>query len=43
MILLATGLAINELLGLLIVANSIISMIQEIWVKQKLDQLAIVG
>jgi cation-transporting ATPase E len=43
MIVLATGSAINGLFGLLIVANSVIGMVQEIRAKQTLDKLAIVG
>ncbi|KLO32336.1 cation-translocating P-type ATPase [Mycobacterium haemophilum] len=43
MVVLATGSVINGLFGLLIVANSIIGMVQEIRAKQTLDQLAIVG
>lgn len=42
-IVLATGSVINGLFGLLIVANSVIGMVQEIRAKQTLDQLAIVG
>ncbi len=42
-IVLATGSAINGLFGLLIVANSVIGMVQEIRAKQTLDNLAIVG
>lgn len=42
-IVLVTGSVINGLFGLLIIANSIIGMIQEIRAKQTLDQLAIVG
>ena len=43
MIVLATGSVINGLFGLLIVANSVIGMVQEIRAKQTLDKLAIVG
>jgi len=43
LIVLATGSAINGMFGLLIIANSIIGMIQEIRAKQTLDKLAIVG
>jgi cation-transporting ATPase E len=39
----ATGSAINGLFGLLIVANSVIGMVQEIRAKQTLDKLNIVG
>jgi cation-transporting P-type ATPase E len=42
-IVLATGSLINGLFGLLIVANSVIGMVQEIRAKQTLDKLAIVG
>ncbi|OBK41940.1 HAD-IC family P-type ATPase [Mycobacterium kubicae] len=42
-IVVATGSVINGLFGLLIIANSIIGMIQEIRAKQTLDKLAIVG
>ena len=42
-IVLATGSVINGLFGLLIVANSVIGMVQEIRAKQTLDKLAIVG
>ncbi|EID10527.1 ATPase, P-type (transporting), HAD superfamily, subfamily IC [Mycobacterium xenopi RIVM700367] len=42
-IVLATGSLINGLFGLLIVANSIIGLVQEIRAKQTLDKLAIVG
>ncbi|MEM6106001.1 cation-translocating P-type ATPase [Mycobacterium sp. 050272] len=42
-IVLATGSVINGLFGLLIIANSVIGMIQEIRAKQTLDTLAIVG
>ncbi|MEE3063370.1 MAG: cation-translocating P-type ATPase [Actinomycetota bacterium] len=42
-IVLATGSVINGLFGLLIIANSVIGMIQEIRAKQTLDALAIVG
>ena len=43
MIVLTTGSVINGLFGLLIVANSVIGMVQEIRAKQTLDKLAIVG
>jgi cation-transporting ATPase E len=43
MIVLATGSLINGLFGLLIIANSVIGMVQEIRAKQTLDKLAIVG
>jgi cation-transporting ATPase E len=42
-IVLATGSVINGLFGLLIVASSVIGIVQEIRVKQTLDKLAIVG
>src|SRR6201997_4796142 len=42
-IVLATGSLINGLFGLLIIANSVIGMIQELRAKQTLDKLAIVG
>src|ERR1700739_190146 len=42
-IVLAPGSVINGLFGLLIVANSVIGMVQEIRAKQTLDELAIVG
>ncbi|MGO9509864.1 MAG: HAD-IC family P-type ATPase, partial [Mycobacterium sp.] len=42
-VVLITGSVINGLFGLLIVANSVIGMIQEIRAKQTLDKLAIVG
>ncbi len=42
-IVLATGSVINGLFGMLIVANSVIGMVQEIRAKQTLDKLAIVG
>jgi cation-transporting P-type ATPase E len=42
-IVLATGSVINGLFGLLIVANSVVGMVQEIRAKQTLDKLAIVG
>lgn len=42
-IVLVTGSWINGLFGVLIVANSIIGMVQEIRAKQTLDKLAIVG
>src|SRR5262245_2772742 len=40
---LVTGSMINGLFGLLIVANSVVGMVQEIRAKQTLDKLAIVG
>jgi len=40
---LATGSSINGLFGLLIIANSVTGMIQELRAKQTLDKLAIVG
>ncbi len=43
LIVLATGSVINGMFGLLIVANSVIGMVQEIRAKQTLDRLAIVG
>jgi cation-transporting P-type ATPase E len=43
MIVLVTGSVINGLFGLLIIANSVIGMIQEIRAKQMLDKLAIIG
>ncbi len=43
LIVLATGSVINGLFGLLIVANSVIGMVQEIRAKQTLDKLAILG
>lgn len=43
MIVLITGSAINGLFGLLIIANSVIGMVQEIRAKQTLDKLAIIG
>ena len=43
MIVVATGSLINGLFGLLIIANSVIGMVQEIRAKQTLDKLAIVG
>ena len=42
-IVLVTGSVINGLFGLLIIANSVIGMIQEIRAKQTLDKLAIIG
>lgn len=42
-IVLVTGSWINGLFGVLIVANSVIGMVQEIRAKQTLDKLAIVG
>jgi cation-transporting P-type ATPase E len=43
LIVVATGSLINGLFGLLIVANSVIGMVQEIRARQTLDKLAIVG
>lgn len=43
LIVLATGSLINGMFGLLIVANSVVGMVQEIRAKQTLDKLAIVG
>lgn len=43
LIVLATGSVINGMFGLLIVANSVVGMVQEIRAKQTLDKLAIVG
>lgn len=43
LIVLSTGSVINGLFGLLIVANSVVGMVQEIRAKQTLDKLAIVG
>ena len=42
-IVLLTGSVINGLFGLLIIAHSVIGMVQEIRAKQTLDKLAIVG
>ncbi|GAB3034466.1 cation-translocating P-type ATPase [Mycobacterium bourgelatii] len=42
-IVLITGSLINGLFGLLIVANSVIGMVQEIRAKRTLDKLAIIG
>ncbi|MEB3980005.1 cation-translocating P-type ATPase [Mycobacterium sp. 663a-19] len=42
-IVLTTGSVINGLFGLLIIANSVIGMVQEIRAKQTLDELAIIG
>lgn len=42
-IVLTTGSLINGMFGLLIIANSVIGMVQEIRAKQTLDRLAIVG
>ena len=42
-IVLPTGSVINGLFGLLIVANSVIGIVQELRAKQTLDKLAIVG
>lgn len=42
-IVLATGSLINGLFGLLIIANSVIGMVQELRAKRTLDKLAIVG
>ncbi|QUR68834.1 cation-translocating P-type ATPase [Mycobacterium spongiae] len=43
LIVMTTGSVINGMFGLLIIANSIIGMVQEIRAKQTLDKLAIVG
>ncbi len=43
LIVLATGSLINGMFGLLIIANSVVGMIQEIRAKQTLDKLAIMG
>ncbi|ORV48666.1 magnesium-transporting ATPase [Mycobacterium europaeum] len=43
LIVVATGSLINGMFGLLIVANSVVGMVQEIRAKQTLDTLAIVG
>ncbi|ORB72549.1 cation-translocating P-type ATPase [Mycobacterium scrofulaceum] len=43
LIVLATGSLINGMFGLLIVANSVVGMVQEIRAKRTLDTLAIVG
>ncbi|GAA4539587.1 cation-translocating P-type ATPase [Mycobacterium paraffinicum] len=43
LIVLATGSLINGMFGLLIIANSVIGMVQEIRAKRTLDALAIVG
>ena len=43
MIVLLTGSLINGLFGLLIIANSVVGMVQEIRAKQTLDKLAIIG
>jgi cation-transporting ATPase E len=43
LIVLATGSLINGMFGLLIVANSVVGMVQEIRAKQTLDKLAIMG
>lgn len=43
LIVLTTGSLINGMFGLLIIANSVVGMVQEIRAKQTLDQLAIVG
>lgn len=43
LIVLSTGSVINGMFGLLIVANSVVGMVQEIRAKQTLDKLAIVG
>ncbi|TAM71544.1 cation-translocating P-type ATPase [Mycobacterium sp.] len=43
LIVLATGSLINGMFGLLIIANSVVGMVQEIRAKQTLDNLAIVG
>ena len=42
-IVLTTGSVINGLFGLLIIANSVIGMVQEIRAKQTLEKLAIIG
>jgi cation-transporting ATPase E len=42
-IVLAAGSVINGLFGLLIIANSVVGMVQEIRAKRTLDKLAIVG
>lgn len=42
-IVMATGSVINGLFGLLIIANSVVGMVQELRAKQTLDKLAIVG
>lgn len=42
-IVLATGSLINAMFGLLIIANSVIGIVQEVRAKQTLDKLAIVG
>ncbi|BBY08244.1 cation-translocating P-type ATPase [Mycobacterium noviomagense] len=42
-IVLATGSLINGLFGFLIIANSVVGMVQELRAKQTLDKLAIVG
>ncbi len=43
LIVLATGSVINGMFGLLIIANSVVGMVQEMRAKQTLDKLAIVG
>lgn len=43
LIVLATGSLINGMFGLLIIANSVVGMVQEIRAKQTLDKLAILG
>ena len=43
LIVLTTGSLINGMFGLLIIANSVVGMVQEIRAKQTLDKLAIVG
>src|SRR6476660_9880918 len=43
LIVLATGSLINGMFGLLIIANSVVGMVQEIRAKQTLDKLAIIG
>src|SRR6185312_13305080 len=43
LIVLSTGSLINGMFGLLIIANSVVGMVQEIRAKQTLDKLAIVG
>jgi cation-transporting P-type ATPase E len=42
-IVLATGSLINGLFGLLIIANSVVGVVQEVRAKQTLDRLSIVG
>lgn len=43
LIVLSTGSVINGLFGLLIVANSVVGIVQEVRAKRTLDELAIVG